>query len=269
MRHHIGFAGFVLFVIVGGAAGQQAANTSAQPRPAARSSYDPMAREQNRVAPKGIVESTLAGINPRDKDYGQEVEDWRKEVFENTLSRVYFWGLILLGMSLGASLAGNGWLMRERERRIEISADIVTQLYNAYIGSRAKTLEVIAKYNRLVERYNRLDGERQQLADRIAGASEKHEQPELDFNQAKEDRDIASVTRPAAIFDTLERAPDEEAEFAKAETLKAQLAEVETKLQRKTAQLQAKDNQITNLRERLTRAHDNLEGKRKAKEQAV
>jgi hypothetical protein len=269
MRHHIGFAGFVLFVIVGGAAGQQAPNTPAQPRPAARSSYDPMAGGQNRVAPKGIVESTFAGINPRDKDYGEVIEDWRKEVFENTLSRVNFWGLILLGMSLGVSLAGNGWLMRERERRLAISADIVTQLHNAYIGSRAKTLEVIARYNRLVERYNRLDGERQQLAHRIAADSEKPEQPELDFNQAREDRGAAAVIRPAMTSDALESAPDGEAEFAKAETLKAQLAEVEIKLQRKTAQLQAKDNQITNLRERLSRAHDNLEGKRKGKEQAV
>jgi hypothetical protein len=269
MRHHIGFAGFVLLVIVGVAAGQQASNTPGKTRPAARSSYDPMPRGQNRDAPKGIVESTLAGINPRDKDYGQAVEDWRKEVFENTLDRVYFWGLILLGMSLGASLAGNGWLVRERERRFAISADIVTQLYNAYIGSRAKTLEVITKYNRLVERYNGLDGERQQLADQIAGDSGKHEQPELDFNQAREDRGAAAVIRPATTSDALESAPDGEAEFAKAETLKAQLAEVEVKLQRKTAQLQAKDNQITNLRERLSRAHDNLEGKRKGKEQAV
>ena len=33
-------------------------------------------------------------------------------------------------------------------------------------------------------------------------------------------------------------------------------------MQRKDAQLQAKDNQITNLRGRLTRAHDSLEGER-------
>jgi hypothetical protein len=33
-------------------------------------------------------------------------------------------------------------------------------------------------------------------------------------------------------------------------------------------QLQAKDNQISNLRERLSRAHDSLEGQRKPKTQA-
>jgi hypothetical protein len=46
------------------------------------------------------------------------------------------------------------------------------------------------------------------------------------------------------------------------------VSEFETKLQRKAAQLQAKDNQISNLRERLSRAHDSLEGQRKPKAQA-
>ena len=47
--------------------------------------------------------------------------------------------------------------------------------------------------------------------------------------------------------------------------LRAQLKDFETKLQRKDAQLQAKENQITNLRSRLTRAHNSLEGERQQK----
>jgi predicted nucleic acid-binding Zn-ribbon protein len=56
-----------------------------------------------------------------------------------------------------------------------------------------------------------------------------------------------------------------ETEPGEVDNLRAQLSEVETKLQRKTAQLQAKDNQITNLRERLSRAHDSLEVQRGGK----
>ena len=230
-----------------------------------RSSYDPMAHQAQAKRPTGIIETTLAGINPQNRDYGAQVGDWRKEVLEDTLHQIYFWGLILLAMGLAISIAGNGWLLRERERRLSISADVVTQLFNAYIGSRAKALEVIAKHNTLVDRYNTLDGEKQRLADQIASSSNKPIQPELDFNQAREDRgtSIQAPTASAAI--TANASPVLETEPGEVDNLRAQLSEVETKLQRKTAQLQAKDNQITNLRERLSRAHDSLEVQRGGK----
>jgi hypothetical protein len=232
-----------------------------------RSSYDPMAHQWKAQQHKGIVETTLAGINPRNRNYGSVVGDWRKEVFENTLHQVYFWSLILLGMGFGVSLTGNGWLLRDRERRLTISADIVTQLFNAYIGSRAKALEVIARHNALVDRYNTLDGERRRLTDQIRELSQKSVQPELDFDQAREEQNSAvqPVPPPAAFapIGSLEG----ETEHPEVGSLRAQLAEVETKLQRKTAQVQAKDNQITNLRERLSKAHDSLEGQRKSRVQ--
>jgi hypothetical protein len=234
-----------------------------------RSSYDPMARGSRAEQPKGIIETTLAGINQRDRNYGDVVKDWRQDVFGNTLRQVYFWGLIVLGMGLGISLAGNGWLLRERERRLTISADVVTQLFNAYIGSRAKALEVIARHNALVDRYNALDSERQRLTDQIRELSQKPVQPELDFDQAREEQisAIQPVPPPAAFAPN--GLQEGETEHSEVGSLRAQLAEVETKLQRKTAQLQAKDNQITNLRERLSKAHDSLEERRKPKAQAV
>jgi len=227
-----------------------------------RSSYDPMAHQPQAKQPTGMIETTLAGINPQNRDYGVQVGEWRKEVLEDTLHQIYFWSLILFAMGLGISIAGNGWLLRERERRLSISADVVTQLFNAYIGSRAKALEVIAKHNTLVDRYNTLDREKQRLTDQIASSSNKPVQSELDFNQAREDRGsslqatAATTIVPSDVSLVLETEPSE------VDNLRAQLSEVETKLQRKTAQLQAKDNQITNLRERLTRAHDSLEAGR-------
>jgi hypothetical protein len=234
-----------------------------------RSSYDPMAHQWQAQRNKGIIETTLAGINPQDKDYGAVVGDWRKEVFENTLHQVCFWSLILLGMGFGISLTGNGWLLRDRERRLTISADIVTQLFNAYIGSRAKALEVIARHNALVDRYNALDGERQRLNDQIRELSQEPVQPELDFNQAREEQNSAVqlVPPPAAVAPN--GSHEDETEHSEIGSLRAQLAEVETKLQRKAAQLQAKDNQITNLRERLSKAHDSLERQRKSKVQTA
>jgi hypothetical protein len=227
-----------------------------------RSAYDPMAHQAQAKQPTGMIETTLAGINPQDRDYGAQVGEWRKAVLEDTLHQVYFWGLILLAMGLGICIAGNGWLLRDRERRLSISADVVTQLFNAYVGSRAKALEVIAKHNTLVDRYNTLDREKQRLADQIASSSNKPVQSELDFNQAREDRG-ASLQKPStATAVASDVSPVLETEPGEVDNLRAQLSEVETKLQRKTAQLQAKDNQITNLRERLSRAHDSLEVQR-------
>ena len=82
-----------------------------------RSSYDPMAHHWQAQQHKGIVEKTLAGINPQDKNYGAVVGDWRKEVFENTLHQVYFWSLILLGMGFGVYCAVAPILPTESVRR--------------------------------------------------------------------------------------------------------------------------------------------------------
>ena len=258
MKRHVLFA--LVFLALAATANALQAN---------RSSYDPMAHQWQAQRHKGIVEKTLAGINPQDKNYGAVVGDWRKEVFENTLHQVYFWSLILLGMGFGISLTGNGWLLRDRERRLTISADIVTQLFNAYIGSRAKALEVIARHNALVDRYNTLDSERQGLENQIAELSEKPVQSELDFSQVREGRGDVEERQSTPAATVPNHPQKQETEITEVGGLEAQLAEVETKLQRKAAQLQAKDNQITNLRERLSRAHDSLEEQRKPKAQAV
>jgi hypothetical protein len=253
----------VVLVSVGAANGQQG-NTpaNASQTPSSGSFYDPMARAKGIGQPKGIVETTLAGVNPRNTDYGVTVEDWRKGLFEHTIDQVYFWILILLFLALGSSVMANGWLMREREQRLSISADIVAQLYNAYVGSRAKALEVISKYNSLVERHNRLDEELKRAQHRLAGAQAQSSTAQLDYNQAKQDKE----SEPIAGSERLEDVSDDLAtEPVDVNALQSKLAEYENKFQRKNAQLQAKENQITNLRERLTRAHNSLEGQRQQK----
>ena len=75
---------FVAAASLGVACGE--VNQSAKPAPG-RSSYDPMARAAGGRQPKGIVETTLAGVNPRDTDYGRVIEGWREEIFEKTKTR--------------------------------------------------------------------------------------------------------------------------------------------------------------------------------------
>jgi hypothetical protein len=70
----------VLLLSLGAAGGQQTQprateSTANHQTPSSRSSYDPMPRGKGTVQPKGIVESTLAGVNPQNKDYGTVVAD--------------------------------------------------------------------------------------------------------------------------------------------------------------------------------------------------
>jgi hypothetical protein len=243
----------------------QAVRTNPAPQQSTgRASYDPMAHGKQTGQPKSIVETTLAGVNPQDKDYGSVVADWRKEVFENTLQTLYFWGLLGTSLALGISIVGNGWLLRQRDQRLTVSADIVAQLYNAYVTSRARTLEVIGKHNRLVEKYDRLDAEAAELRGRIANAEMRDpasdNQAELNFDNAMKDRvplpspehnnggSEASVAQKDGLATT------------EVELLGKKLAEAELQLQRQGAQLHAKTNEITNLRSRLSKAHDAFEG---------
>jgi hypothetical protein len=261
---HIGPAIVLLTASLGVAFGQQSQPAQGA---AGRSSYDPMVRATGPRQPGGIVETTLAGVNPHDTDYGRVIEGWRKEIFENTIGDIYFWAVIVLGTGFGCSLIGCGWLRQERERRLAISADIVTQLFNSYIGSRAKSLELIAKYNGLVERCNRLSNETNQIKEQLARQSDPATAPELDYNHAKQDRGstVASLSGPQIA--PVASDPDSGDSLSEVDNLRSQLAEYETQLQRKKAQLEAKDNQISNLRNRLTRAHDSLEGQRGQKTQ--
>jgi hypothetical protein len=257
----------VLLLSLGAASGQQTqpldTQSTANPRaPSSRSSYDPMALGKGTVQPKGIVETTLAGINPQNKDYGTVVADWRKEVFETAVNRIYLSSIFILCLVLSVSLLGNVWLLRQRQRRLAISANIVVQLFNAYVGSRAKALEVIGKYNALVERYNRLNDDMNTSTSEQPGDSVEKAQHKVDYDRAKQDKGTAQSGSNGVATSPVEPVVEPDREVSEFEALRSQLQEYETKLQRKDAQLQAKDNQITNLRGRLTRAHDSLEGER-------
>ena len=263
----------VLLLSLGAASGQQAppraAQSTANPQAlSSRSSYDPMARGKGAVQPKGIVETTLAGINPQNKDYGTVVADWRKEVFETAVNRIYLWSIFTLCLALSVSLLGNGWLLRERQRRLAISANIVVQLFNAYVGSRAKSLEVIGKYNALVERYNRLNDDKSTATSKQSSDSDDNAQHKVDYDRAKQDKGTAQSGFTGETNSPAEPVIESDSDQSEVEALRSRLQEYETKLQRKDAQLQAKDNQITNLRGRLTRAHDSLEGERQQKTEA-
>jgi hypothetical protein len=232
-----------------------------------RSPYDPIATGKGSSGqPKRIVETTLAGVNPHDTDYGAVVEGWRKEIFENTLRQFYFWALIGMTALLGTSLMANGWLLRERERRLAITADMVAQLYNAYITARARVFTVIGKHNQLVEKYNLLDKVAAELRTNAANQTAEttnSSASEITFEVAKTEREALGSAQIEVTAGVASGAASQDTTGMELETLRRKMAEMELQLERKTAQLQAKENQVTNLRSRLTKAHDAFEGQKR------
>jgi hypothetical protein len=76
MKHSV-IAIAIMLLALGVANGEQAqpraAQSTASPqRASSRSSYDPIAGKDT-GHPKGIVETTLAQVNPQNKDYGEVI----------------------------------------------------------------------------------------------------------------------------------------------------------------------------------------------------
>jgi hypothetical protein len=96
-----GLSAVLILVFLGATDGWQSeAQTpqSAEARPSSNlGAYDPMTRGKGTGQPKGIVETTLSGVNPQNTDYGPVVADWRKELFEATINRIYLWGIFMPG----------------------------------------------------------------------------------------------------------------------------------------------------------------------------
>jgi hypothetical protein len=64
--------------------------------------------------------------------------------------------VVLRGIYRGDLLVGDVCrvALEEREMRLKVSADIVSQLYNSYVTARAKALDAIQAHNDLAKRYN-------------------------------------------------------------------------------------------------------------------
>ena len=75
---------------------------------------------------------------------------------EQTAENSYFW--ITLGQSFAILILVSYifWLFRQRNNRLEISVNIVTQLANSYLYTRSRAIDAIGRHNLLVDDYNEL-----------------------------------------------------------------------------------------------------------------
>ncbi len=132
---------------------QQGANAD-QTKLEAQRRYDPLAGQKH--LQDGPLDKFLDSINPRDRDFGALIADARERLVEQTAENSYFW--ITLGQSFTILLLVGYifWLFRQRNDRLEISVNIVTQLANSYLYTRSRAIDAITRHNRLVDDYNAL-----------------------------------------------------------------------------------------------------------------
>ena len=115
--------------------------------------YDPPGGRKH-IIKGGPLEGLLDSINQRDIDYGAKLADARQIFLGGTVENSYFWIIVGEGVTVLILVLYVFWLFRERGNRLEISVNIVTQLANSYLYTRARAVDAIRRHNQLVDEYN-------------------------------------------------------------------------------------------------------------------
>ena len=227
-----------------------------------RSSYDPGASLNAKGQQQSGVAAALEKINPQDKDYGQVIDQGRIALFEQSIEDFYWRSCMVLTVLLILSLMYIVWLWRERDLRLNVSADIVAQLFNSHVAARAKALEAIDLHNKLARRYN---AKCLELAEAREAEAEKEQRKTRKGDEETADKLAAN---PAAETETKDgsRVTTHESEVAEecssteandensgADT---EITRLNGLVQNLQAQAKAQNQKISNLRSQLNRAHD-------------
>ena len=102
----------------------------------------------------GPLEGLLDSINREDIDYGAKLAETRRMFLGSTVENFYFWIIVAEGVTVLILVFYVFWLFRERGNRLEISVNIVTQLANSYLYTRARAIDAIRRHNQLVDEYH-------------------------------------------------------------------------------------------------------------------
>lgn len=100
---------------------------------------------------EGLLDFALKRFNPSDVDYGQCVDDGRRLMVEQTLSRGYFWSNVAALGLLGAFFIVIVHQQRLHGRRELIAAESLTQYHNALARAEAVAGEAISRNHKLME----------------------------------------------------------------------------------------------------------------------
>jgi hypothetical protein len=125
----------------------------AVPPPSARgqgSAYDPDSKQRSQPR-EGFVDFALKQLNPRNTDYGCQLEEVRKIAVDQTVKRIDSWAVLV---ALGFLVVSFLLLLhqhRERNRRTAIAAQFLAQYHNAWVDARARAADAMRRYYQLVD----------------------------------------------------------------------------------------------------------------------
>ena len=230
-----------------------------------RSSYDSAAQAGTKGQQQSGVSTALQKVNPQDKNYGAAIEQGRIAVLEQTVEDFYWWYCVVSTGVLFLLVMYVMWLWREREMRLKVSADIVSQLYNSYVTARAKALDAIEAHNNLAKRYNAKLLEMAAMSQastnkegKTAAKESIEEAEKLRTKRSNLTRETTPVETNIVGQDTSgtdnvpEKKLEEDFEGEDVEELKERIRQL-------AAQKKASEQKVANLRTQLSRAHHSLQ----------
>jgi len=244
---------------------RQPSANSGQTKLEAQRHYDPLAGQKH--LQDGPLDKFLDSINPRDRDFGAMIADAREHLVEQTAENSYFW--ITLGQSFTILLLVGYifWLFRQRNDRLEITVNIVTQLANSYLYTRLRAIDAISRHNRLVDDYNVLaeknakqESGEQAVFDSVVQASARKRQVEVPAPTTAPTLEPEPAITPIVAEPKSPAAESAEGERMTKEQLKTLIEQTKRNATRGAAQqIGALTQQVHNLRERLNMALTQIE----------
>jgi len=142
-------------------------------------------------------EFMLKQFNPDNVDYGHWVEQERRKLFDLFLKNPYFlYGFsITVALLLAATACAKQWV--DHRHAMWITAEMMADLYNQDAYSRQIAQEAIERFNKHIERCNRVIEQGETNAGAAAGNSET-EQLRTELMRVAEERDRAIRDRDVA-----------------------------------------------------------------------
>lgn len=132
----------VLFVVISG---------SFSVAQSGRSRFDPVAHEASVKPRDSFLDFALKRINPSDTDYGQCLSEGRTVLIEQTIRNAYFWSNVVSLFLLGCLFCIVLCQQRIQAKREWTVAEIVGQLEQNLIRSRAQVGEATRKNRELAD----------------------------------------------------------------------------------------------------------------------
>ena len=245
---------------------QQTSTDTARLR--AQRRYDPPGGRKQ-IIKGGPLEGLLDSINQRDIDYGAKLADARQMFLGGTFENLYFWIIVAEGVTVLILVLYVFWLFRERGNRLEISVNIVTQLANSYLYTRARAVDAIRRHNQLVDNYNVMAEKqtKQNFAEQAAATSvvpasageQATEIPTQGESPLPEPELTSNSKSNSAEQMTTQDAPPDQVKMTK-QQYKALIEETKRNATRGSAQqVAALNQQVRNLREQLNMALTRIE----------